>query len=411
MDQINQSTKLTYQIISVSLSLTVIGLFLLYSIKPEFFFNQLPAVGLGIGLMIGLSLVPFNKLLSWSWLIVVVNLGLLVLVFFSPAIRGAHRWLNFFNFHIQPSELFKFSLVLFSWRMVYEIFLPQSTQTKTSQPPTFKLGFISITYLVLSHLRANFKLVTLIMVFGFGLGLVLIEPDLGTFLFLALSLSLAWLAVFFNFKRLLLIGLALILLIPFAWYQLKPYQQQRLIAFTDPYLDPQKSGYNIIQAQLTLRNGGWWGQIEPSSQYQKSLPESHTDFIFAVWVEETGFVGGLGLLSLYLLFIYFIHQAKNLLAPPESIPIILIIFFLAVQAFIHIAINLSLLPVTGLTLPFISYGRSSILANFAILGLFLSRLNGKNHYFLKSQILNQQISMNKLKAKLTEGEASLKRSI
>ncbi len=328
--------------------LSFIGLVLIYTLDIHLFYLQLSGLAIGVALMVILSLLPFLKLIQWAPFVYFLNIFLLGLVLLTSPIKGAHRWLSGFLFNFQPSEMYKFSLLLISWWFIYH--LPQLKEKKV--PLKLSL-FLSLT---------------------FPLFLILIEPDLGTTLFLGLAFLVAWLPFLFSPKSFLLSLFFLAIFTPFMWYQLKPYQQQRLTSFLNPLADPYKSGYNIIQAQLTIHNGGIWGKLNSTYHYQDILPEVKTDFIFSAWVEDAGFMGGIFLIFLYSLILLRLAKIAAPLPPLEKIPLILIIFFIPIQALIHMAINLQLLPVTGLPLPFISYGRSSLITNFALLGLLNSRL-------------------------------------
>ncbi len=342
------ANRFNWLLISLVIILISIGLVTLYSLNPHLFQLQLIAVVIGLGLLIAISQIPFLFLVNLAPVIYGLNLLLLIAVLFFPAIKGAHRWLALANNHLQPSEFLKISLVLTSWWLIN------------------KMDKIRLKPLV-------FKILVFLL-FLIPLGLVVIEPDLGTFLFLALSFSLAWLPFLFKFKTLAGGTILIILLAPFLWYQLKPYQQQRLTSFLNPLMDPYKSGYNIIQAQLAISNGGLAGKINSAQKYQNILPEAQTDFIFSAWIEDTGLIGGFILITIYSWLLRQLYLAGRFLESAEKIPLILIIMFLPIEAMFHMAINLQLLPVTGIPLPFISYGRSAMVSSLILIGLLLSRL-------------------------------------
>ncbi|NOY15082.1 MAG: FtsW/RodA/SpoVE family cell cycle protein [bacterium] len=334
--------------------LSIIGLFIIYSIKPGLFPAQLIAFLAGLIIISLLPLLPFPIIINFAPFFYLFSLVLLLLTLFSPNIRGAHRWLFLGPLHLQPSEIIKLSLTLLSWWLVVKF--------------------------PLARLKNLKSLALIASVFSLPLVLILFQPDLGTFLFIAFVIILAWLPVFITPKRLIFLSLILISFAPFTWYQLKPYQKQRLVTFLDPFSDPQRAGYNIIKARLAIQNGRIFGSLNQPALYQHSLPESHTDFIFAVWVEDTGLIGGLALIALYLYLLFAIYKTKKHLKPFETAPLIMIIGFVVLQAFFHIGINLGILPVTGLPLPFISYGRSSLLTSFALVGLLMARLNRPYHF-------------------------------
>ncbi len=342
------SQKIDWTLISLVFILSFLGLLLAYSFDPKLFNLQLSGIIIGTILMIFISLLPFLKLIQTGPFLYLINLFLLGGVFLFHPVKGAHRWLDIQLLNLQPSEFYKFTLVLASWWFLHS--LPNLTRKKLP----FKI--------------------TAIITFFTPLIFILFEPDLGTTLFIGIALFIAWLPFLFSPKTLFLTIFSLSILTPFFWYQLRPYQRQRLTSFLNPLADPYKSGYNIIQAQLTIHNGGWWGKLNSTHKYQDILPEVKTDFIFSAWVEDTGFIGGVFLILLYALVFTRLSKIAASLPNLERIPLILIIFFIPFQALVHIAINLKLFPVTGLPLPFISYGRSSLITNFLLLGLLNSRL-------------------------------------
>ena len=335
----------------VAVSLSVIGLFVIYALKPELFEAQLIAVLVGIGIMIGLAMVPFPWLVATAPFVGGVSLVFLVMTLMSPAVRGAQRWVFLGPIHFQPSEFVKLALVLMTWWLVIKYPIEKLYQLKN------------------------------LLVIGLGVGLVLfiigLQPDLGTAGFIGMVVGLASLPLWVNWKRLMVIGVLGLILVPFGWYQLKPYQKQRVVAFLDPLSDPKGSGYNIIRALLAIENGGWWGAVGKEGLYQYSLPEAHTDFIFAVWVEDTGVAGGVIMLVLYGLFLVGMLGARRKVTKLEEGVLLLITGFIVIQALFHVGINLGVLPVTGLPLPFVSYGRSSILVSFGLVGVLISRLRAE----------------------------------
>ena len=202
--------------------------------------------------------------------------------------------------------------------------------------------------------------------------LVGIQPDLGSALAL-IFLPLALLVASGQIRKLLIIGAVFMgLIIPLESKLLKPYQRQRLETFINPYSDPKGAGYNVIQATIAVGSGKVFGKgVKLGTQsHLNFLPERHTDFIFASFVEEFGLVGSTVLfLSYAILFGYCLRGLKNLRDNRQkmlSLSILLLIFF---QFVVNVGMNLGIMPVTGITLPLFSYGGSSILALGIILGL------------------------------------------
>ena len=202
--------------------------------------------------------------------------------------------------------------------------------------------------------------------------LIAMEPDIGT----ASLFGLFWLIVLFgvgiNLWYFAGAGTAFALLIPTLWPRLKDYQQERILTFLDPTRDPRGSGYNVIQAMIAIGSGGIWGLgLGKGRQSQlKFLPVRHTDFIFSVIAEELGSIGPLILFVLYGVLLFRIIQiAQNAQDNFGRYLCIGVFALLVLQIMINVGMNLGLMPVTGVTLPLISYGGSSLTVTFAMLGL------------------------------------------
>ncbi len=268
------------------------------------------------------------------------NLFLLVLVFIPPLgvkIGGAHRWLNVGTTTFQPSELLKLSSLLYlsTWLSL--------------KPRSFSQFFFFISLIS---------------------GLLILEPDMGTLILIVTTLSL----VFFVYKpelkpflkfSLFLTLVSLLLII------ISPYRRQRLMTLLKPYQDKLGSSYQLNQIIIALGRGGFWGQgLGGSKQRYFFLPASHTDAIFAVIGEETGFLGSSLLLFSYLLFLGQLLRAAT--AKPlgsKRLFLIGIGILIALQAIINIGGMIALLPLTGITLPFISYGGSSLFTLWLLIAL------------------------------------------
>lgn len=281
----------------------------------------------------------------------VSSLILLILpILFGEITRGAVRWLQIGSLTLQPSEIIKpFLIIIFSYYL--------STKNK-------KLW----QYFLL-------LLVPAVLIFK--------QPDLGS----ALVIMAIWLGILFaskiSMKLLLFLFLIAGLVSPLVWYQLKPYQQQRLTSFINPYADPKISGYHVIQSVISIGSGGFFGLgLGRGTQSQlQFLPERQTDFIFASLAEELGFIGAIILLTAYFFLLKRLLEII-LKAPDEfgrliATGVFSLIFF---QTVVNIGMNLGLLPITGITLPLVSSGGSSLLTVFICLGLvyninFASREN------------------------------------
>lgn len=262
--------------------------------------------------------------------------------FFGLVSRGANRWLQVGQFSLQPSEIIK--------------------------------PFLFITFAALATSNIRFKTLILLASFSIPAALIFLQPDLGT----TLVMSAGWLVVFLSrmsIKKTILGGLCLlIILIPSYSLLLLPYQKDRLQTFINPYSDPLGRGYHIIQSIIAVGSGGLFGRgLGHGTQSElQFLPENHTDFIFASISESFGFFGSLLVIALYIILLSRIYTiSKRATNPTVSLWTLAVMGSLAFQIFVNIGMNIGLAPVTGITLPLLSYGGSSLLS----LGLTLGLLN------------------------------------
>jgi rod shape determining protein RodA len=203
--------------------------------------------------------------------------------------------------------------------------------------------------------------------------MVLAQPDLGTSL---TYMPIAFMGLFLGgvrFKQAFIVVLAAALLMPLAWHALKPYQRDRLTSFMDPEADRQGSGYQVNQSLIAVGSGGIWGSTAGSQTHLAFLPVPQTDFIFAAFAEEHGFVGALGVMLLY--FIVLMRLTQNAQTAPDRAGTFIVMGVVAVLSF-HILVNVGMvvgfMPVTGIPLPLMSYGGSSVLFMFLALGIVMN---------------------------------------
>lgn len=298
--------------------------------------------------MITMMLVDYHTLAHWSPFIYGINLLFLLLVIFVGAEGGgAQRWIDIGPFRFQPSEFAK----------VFIIITAANVMTKSK-------GFETI--MDLAPIAAYFAIPTL---------LVAKQPDLGTALILvAIMFGMLFIAGI-NFKLLGWIVGAGVLSLPILWQFLDDYQKKRLIVFVNPYADPLGDGYNVIQSKITVGSGKFWGKglFQGPQNKLDFLPAKHTDFIFAVIGEELGFVGGVTLILLFALLLYYTlrvaYNARDLLG---TYMVVGIATMWTVQILVNIGMNIGLMPVTGIPLPFVSYGGSAFIINMMAAGLVLN---------------------------------------
>lgn len=335
--------RLDWQIILPVFLSSSLGSFIIWSVNADLLFRHLTSIAIGWIIFLIISYTYTDSLNKfWLLLYVLLNVGLL-LVFLQPAIRGSQRWFFIGGQSIQISEIAK----------------------------TFYI--FSLAGLINSRLPRNLINFGLLMLAGvFPILLIAKQPDLGNAILYFAVLLIMIFAGYSKIRYLLLLILFLALLIPVSWqFLLKDYQQIRIISFFRPELDQQGIGYNAIQSLIAVGSGGFLGRGlgRGLQSHLRFLPESHTDFIFASLTEELGFFGGAVLLLLYAFLLY---RILSLTVKTQDIfsRIFLVGVFvqLFTQIFVNIGMNLGLMPITGVTLPLISFGGSSIIATFITLG-------------------------------------------
>lgn len=352
--------KRNKKIVFYILIVTILGLISVYSasrVWAEYRFNdsayfvkrQLVFAVLGIVVMLMACKI---SLLSWRYLINVFYWGCilsLVLVLFVGVSRnGSKSWFGFGALLIQPSEFFKIAMIL------------KAADLLANQSKISKLK----------------DLLPLMFYTLLGFGLIMLQPDFGSGLVMLCSVVVIVLAAdgpFHYFVRLGVLGLlglgALILS--------APYRLARITAFIDPWQDPLGSGFQMIQSLFAIAPGGLLGKgFDLSIQKHFYLPEPQTDFIFAIFAEEWGFIGGLLLIGLYVLIVYEgVKIAKRCNEPFLAYAAIGLISLFAIQVLINLGVVVGLFPVTGITLPLFSYGGSSLVVILGALGLLIGISN------------------------------------
>lgn len=306
----------------------------------------------GALVMIAMTRVDYRLIDQLGWVAYVFGIGVLVAVlFFGSDDFGARRWFDFGFVIVQASEVGKLMTI---------IGLAKFLTDYRDRLPEFKIFAASL-------------LITLLPA-----GLVFLEPDAGSaIVFLALWLVMTLFAGA-RLRHYVVLGALGLCAIPFLLAaNVQEYQRDRIRAFIDPTTDPQGAGFNVIQAETSVGSGGLWGQgFTQGTQTQLDFVRIQTtDFIFSVLGEELGFVGAMVLFALMILLLFRILRVAS--RSPEPLGQLLavgMVTMIAVQAFINVAINIRLLPVTGIPLPFISIGNSSLIMLFVGLGLLQSVL-------------------------------------
>ena len=303
----------------------------------------------GVGAMFLVSLVNYHVLLEKiHWIYIVALASLISVLLFGQKYLGARRWIKLpGSVHFQPSEWVKLILILAVAKYFADLH-----QRELAWSDFLKAGAIV----------------------GFPMLMVLAQPDLGTAL---TYMPIAVMGLFLGGlrgKQAMVVLVIAGLLLPVAWIKvLKPYQKDRLTSFVNPEADSQGSGYQVNQSKIAVGSGGIWGSRQGSQTHLAFLPVPQTDFIFAAFAEEHGFVGALGVLLLY--FIVLMRLTQNAQTAPDRAGTFLVMGVVAVLSF-HILVNIGMvvgfMSVTGIPLPLMSYGGSSVLFMFLALGMVMN---------------------------------------
>lgn len=330
--------------------LSAFSALILYSYRgqsPSLVVNQLIYTTVGVSLMLGVTFFNYRNFRVLSWYLyglMIVALGLVLV--WGDQVYGAKRWLDFSIFQFQPSEVTKLAAIL----------------------------VISSSWSI--FVKHPLRIVALVVgIFSLPMILVVIEPDIGTAsVFGVLLISYLVQAKLSN-RYLTGLLIILMLIAPIVYQNLRPYQKARLVTFIDPGRDPQGSGYNATQSIIAVGSGGIWGRgLGQGTQSQlQFLPVAHTDFIFAGIAEAFGFIGASILLTIMVVLIW---RSINVMSISQDTFGRMIAYGVAIvwfyQGATNVAMNLAILPVTGIPLPFVSYGGTATLVNYLSAGLLQS---------------------------------------
>lgn len=321
--------------------------------------RQLIFISVGLLAMIIFLLLPSDFLFKSDWVFMLISILLLVALFIpdiGTSVNGSIRWIRLGPINIQPSEVCKFSLILYisgySVRRISEI-----NTLRSFLKPLFLLFIISL--------------------------LIMGQPDLGSTAIICLLVVAILFYAGISFFQFSLLSI-LISLLGYLAISSSPMRLARVLAFTDPFAEDvvRNAGWQLSNSLISIGQGGWFG-LGIGNSFQKNffLPEAHTDFIFAILVEELGIVGGLVLIALFVvLFIGILRVALDSLSKDRLFQGYVsfgIMVLIAVQALFNMAVNIGLLPTKGLTLPFISYGGTSIIIMMSLIAIVI-RINNEN---------------------------------
>ena len=341
--------------------LIAIGIVMIYSASAIYAFEKmkdsayflkrhLVYLALGAFLAVTAAKVDYQKLRRFAKPILISALVLLVLVLVphvGHSTGGARRWFKFLGFSFQPSEYLKLALIFYMADYLDRKRESLNDVKRTLFPALFILGLC--------------------------VGLIFLQPDLGTAITVAFVTLIVFFAAGIRIRYLVTVVLSALPVLLYAMMA-KPYRRKRLLAFFHPWDDPRGVGFQIVQSFLALGSGGLFGVgLGKSQQKLFYLPESHTDFIFSIIGEELGFLGTSSVVVLFIVFIFaamiIVFRAKNGFSQLLSLGLVSLI---GLEAVINIGVSTGALPTKGLSLPFISYGGSALLANMVAVGLLMN---------------------------------------
>ena len=336
--------------------LASLGLIMIGRLKPALFLTQMR--WLLLGLIVYLFLVFLGervlRLLSYPYLLGVFCLLLLCsALFFGTEIGGSRNWIVFGPFAVQPSEFGKIVIIMF-----LAAYLTEHREVLTL--PRHRLLWLKLPVLRF--------IAPLLLIWGIAILMFVVQRDLGSaLLFFGIAVSMTYMAT--GRKSYVALAFAFFLGAAALSYSFFSHVRVRFNIWLDPWSDPSGSAYQVVQSLFALGSGGVWG-AGFAHGHPNLIPEVHTDFIFAAIAEELGLLGSLGVMLVFALFFY--RAIRIALACREEARMLLaagiaVVFLL--QAFIIIAGVTKFLPLTGITLPFVSYGGSSMIASFMLLGI------------------------------------------
>ena len=344
----------------IVLGLTIFGCIMVYSASSYsaqyhygnqyfFLYKQIFGVVIGIALMLILSFVDYHKLKKFKWALAIISAVLLVLVF-VPGIGtesyGAKRWISLLGFSLQPSEIAKFALVIFC------------------------AAYLSDNHDKIKTLKG---LLPVLGVAGLLCLLVILEPSMSVTMCLAFTTLFMLIIGGITKKHTILFSIPAAATVP-VLIILEPYRLKRLFAFINPWASPQGEGFQLIQSLYGLGSGGWFGVgLFNSRQKYLFLPFAESDFIFSVIGEELGLVGCILLIAVFALLIWLLIEIA--LNAPDRFGALLvagIAFVIGIQTILNIAVVTGSIPPTGLPLPFISSGGTSVMMFMAGIGICLN---------------------------------------
>lgn len=347
-----------WTLLLIVLGISLIGLLNIYSTgynqaypkQDLVYVRQLHWIIVGLIFMTAAFSVDYRNICRYGYLIYGLSILLLLVVYFyGYATRGSQRWILLGGFSFQPSELVKLTLIL-----ALAKYFDHHRRIEA-----YRLKDLMIPFLIM------------LVPFLF----ILRQPDLGTAMVLFIIFGSMILFIGVHWKSLFWSVLTGLMLVPAGWFFLRDYQKERIMTFFNPDTDPLGSGYHVLQSIIAIGSGGVLGKgfLKGTQTQLRFLPERHTDFVFSVFAEEWGFIGGMVLLVLFMSLILWALKialhARDYTGSLIAVGIAALIFW---EVFINVGMVLGILPIVGIPLPFFSYGGSSTVVLMMGIGLLLN---------------------------------------
>lgn len=350
--------KMDFWILFLVFALCVFGLLMIYSSSAVtsfeefgennyYFKKQLVSFGIGLVALFVTSIIDYKIWKKYAVWFLAFTIILLLILFAFPEVSGAQRWIQIGPLTFQPSELTKLSFI---------VYMAAWLAKKKDKISDFKNGFLPF--------------IAILSVIGF---LIMKQPDMGT---MSVIVAIAVVMFFISGASLWHIGTGFVALAGIGWMLIKaaPYRMQRFLVFLNPSNDSLGAGYHINQALLAIGSGGLWGLgFGQSKQKFLYLPEPHTDSIFAIVVEELGFLRAMLVVAVFIFLV--LRGFKIVKNAPDDFSRLLVVgifTWIIVQFFVNIGAIIGLMPLTGIPLPFVSYGGSSLIVLLAAMGIVLN---------------------------------------
>ncbi len=359
-------------------------------------YKQITWVILGLIVMFVMIFIPIRVIYALSYTLYIFGIFLLIMVFFiDKDTSGTSRWIYLFGFQFQPSEFAKITTIIALSRFLAESKISQNNvkdiiisfvivsipMILIREQPDLGTSLIFALFLFPLLFWADLPIFSLFVIIAPFISIVAISLSTSRIYIFLIWMVILTIILYLSKKRLwvtilnYMVNLAVGITAPYLWNRLKPYQQERIKNFLNPGMDPRGAGYQILQSKTAIGSGGFRGKsfLHGTQSHLRFLPEQHTDFIFSVFGEEFGFLGVITILGLYLMIIiHGINVAsfcKNRFAGYIAVGISSIFL---IHIFVNIGMTVGLLPVTGIPLPFMTYGGSAMISFLAMVGLLIN---------------------------------------